>query len=192
MPEKRPYTLKKRAESQEETRRRIAAATAELHATVGPARTTISAVAEKAGVQRLTVYRHFPEEADLFAACQAHFAATHPPPDLEPAMAIEDPDERTTTVLEAMYGWYDANEGMLFNVERDAPQLPALAQIADPRPILDALRDGLMRGRDEDPRRRALLGHALEFSTWRSLVRLQGLGNAEAAALLAAAAAARQ
>jgi AcrR family transcriptional regulator len=185
MAEKRPYTLKKRAESQEETRRRIAAATAELHATVGPARTTISAVAERAGVQRLTVYRHFPEEADLFAACNAHFVAENPPPDLGAILAHDDPDERAQRTLAAMYGWYEANEGMLANVERDAPLLPALAAIADPGETLAQLREALMRGRTPDERTRALLGHALQFSTWRSLVRGQGLTSEEAAALLA-------
>src|SRR3954469_20083307 len=76
----RKYELKKRAERQAETRRRIVEATEELHRTVGPARTTISEIAERAGVQRLTVYNHFPEERELFAACSAHFMAEVPPP----------------------------------------------------------------------------------------------------------------
>jgi AcrR family transcriptional regulator len=177
----RKYEQRRRAESQEETRRRIAAATAELHATVGPARTTISAIAERAGVQRLTVYRHFPTEQELFAACSAHWLAGSPPPDPAPWRAIEDPDERLATALTQLYRWYGDNEGMIGNTERDAPQLPALAEIADPSAYLEPVREILLAGRDGG---RAAIGHALAFSTWRSLVRGQGLSDEEAAAMM--------
>src|SRR3954471_5680857 len=96
---RRPYQLKERAKRQEETRRRIAAATAELHAEVGPARTTIAEVARRAGVQRPTVYNNFPHERDLLAACQAHFLEEHPPPDLSPALDFEEPADRLRSVL---------------------------------------------------------------------------------------------
>jgi len=88
---KRKYQLKKRADEMAETRRRITVAAVELHGTVGPARTTLSAVAERAGVQRHTLYRHFPDEAALFGACSAHFLAANPLPDLESWRAIGDP-----------------------------------------------------------------------------------------------------
>jgi AcrR family transcriptional regulator len=176
----RKYELNRRAETQAETRRRITEATAELHSTIGPARTTISAIAEKAGVQRLTVYRHFPEERELFAACGAHWIAENPPPDPGPWAAIEDPLERLITALTEIYGWYRANEGMIGNTERDAPQLPVLAEVADPDAYLDPVRDLL--GPCEA---RAAIGHALAFSTWRSLTRDQGLDDAGAAALIA-------
>src|SRR5215204_4591929 len=129
----RKYELKKRAEAQDETRRRITEAAVELHGSVGPAQTTISAIAERAGVQRLTVYRHFPDERSLYAACTGHWRAQHPPPDPEPWTRIEDPAERAETALRELYGWYAANEPMLANAERDRPLVPALAELTDPR-----------------------------------------------------------
>jgi AcrR family transcriptional regulator len=181
----RKYQQRARAKAQEETRRRITEATVELHATVGPARTTISAIAERAGVQRLTVYRHFPDERSLFAACSAHWLGADPPPDPSAWAAIEAVDERTRTALTELYGWYRRNDAMLTNTQRDALALPALAEIADPGPFLEAMRQVLMRGRPRRKRVRAALGHALEFSTWRSLAR-QGLSDGEAAEMMTA------
>ena len=175
----RKYDLGRRADSKAGTRRQITEAAVELHATVGPAKTTISAIAERAGVQRLTVYRHFPEEQDLFAACGAHWLAENPPPDPAPWAAIEDPHRRLITALTAIYGWYRANEGVIGNTERDAPELPALAAAANPSAYLDPVK--AMLG---PPEQRAALGHALAFSTWRSLNR-EGLDDAQAAALIA-------
>jgi AcrR family transcriptional regulator len=176
----RKYDLGRRADAKADTRRRITEAAVELHASIGPARTTISAVAERAGVQRLTVYRHFPEEADLFAACGAHWIGDNPPPDPAAWAAIADPRERLVTALTAIYGWYRANEGMIGNTARDAPELPALAAIADPAAYLDPVREML-----GPPESGAALGHALAFSTWRSLARDQGLSDHDAAALIA-------
>jgi AcrR family transcriptional regulator len=176
----RKYDLGRRADSKAETRRQITEAAVALHATVGPAKTTISAIAERAGVQRLTVYRHFPEERDLFAACGAHWIAENPPPDPAPWAAIADPRERLLTALTAIYGWYRANQGMIGNTERDAPALPTLAAVADPSAYLDPV-----RGMLGPPEQRAAIGHALAFSTWRSLVRDQGLSDETAAALIA-------
>jgi AcrR family transcriptional regulator len=180
----RKYEQRRRAQAQDETRRRIAAATAELHATVGPARTTISAIAERAGVQRLTVYRHFPTDRELFAACSAHWLAGSPPPDPSAWPGIADPGERLTTALRALYRWYRDNEGMIGNTERDAPQLPALAEIADPARFLEPVREILLAGRAGGRDDRAAIGHALAFSTWRSLARDEGLSDDEAAALM--------
>jgi AcrR family transcriptional regulator len=135
-------------------------------------------------VQRLTVYRHFPDERDLFAACSAHWLGADPPPDPSAWSAIEDPDERARTALRELYTWYRRNESMLANTARDAPSIPALAEIADPRPFTEAARGVLLRGRPRRKRVRAALGHALEFSTWRSLARGQGVSDAEAAALM--------
>src|SRR3954471_19243501 len=127
MPEtRRKYELKKRAERQAETRRRIVQATEELHRTVGPAKTTISEVAERAGVQRLTVYNHFPEERELFAACSAHFRQENPAPDPAAWAEIADPDERLRTALTELYAYYERTEDMTGNVRRDAELLPAL------------------------------------------------------------------
>jgi AcrR family transcriptional regulator len=176
----RKYDLGRRADAQAQTRRRITEAAVQLHATVGPARTTISAIAERAGVQRLTVYRHFPDERDLLAACGEHWAAANPPPDPGAWREIADPRERLHTALTAIYRWYRANEGMIGNTERDARELPALAAIADPAAYLDPVRELL-----GSPGARAALGHALAFSTWRSLARDQGLSDDDAAALIA-------
>lgn len=186
--ETRKYELKVRAERQAETRRRIAAATAELHQEVGPARTTIAEIARRAGVERLTVYNNFPDDYDLFAACQRHFLVQNPPPDPSRALAIEDPAERLRTVLRGLYDWYGRNERMSGNVRRDRELVPALdallADTADARlaKLADVLAAGFSEGR---PRRalRAAIGLALDFWTWRRLAR-EGLGSAAAARLM--------
>jgi AcrR family transcriptional regulator len=182
---KRPYRLKERARKQEDTRRRITEATVELHGTVGAARTTIKAIAEKAGVERLTVYRHFPDEAALLQACSAHWIARHPPPDASAWAAIGDPERRLRTALSELYAWYDANERMMANNLRDAAQVPALdEQMASFRAFADYAKDVLAGGR-RSARRVAAVGHALDFETWRSLVRRQGRSNREAVELMA-------
>jgi AcrR family transcriptional regulator len=180
---RRPYHKRRRAEQEQATRRRIVDATLALHATVGPARTTISAIAERAGVQRLTVYRHFPEERELFAACGAAFAAADPPPDPASWAAIDDPAQRARTGLAELYGWYRRNEAMLANTARDAPAMPELASVSDPTPYVDAMRRTLLRGRPRRRAARAAAGHALAFTTWRSLA-AEGLSDADAAAMM--------
>ena len=185
MAEKRKYELRRRAERQEETRRRIAAATAALHEEVGPARTTISAIAARAGVERLTVYRHFPEERELLRACQEHFQAAHPPPDPTSWAAIADPTERLRTALRALYVYYRETEAMTANVLRDLPAVPALAEVAADLPrFYAAVRALLAAGWDMPDERQALvlaaLGHALDFEAWRSLARRQGLTDEQA------------
>lgn len=189
MAEKRRYELRRRAERQDETRRRIVEATVALHQEVGPARTTISAIARRAGVQRLTVYRHFPEERDLLAACQQHFLASHPIPDPTPLSRIDDPAARLRLALEALYAYYRATEAMTAHVMRDAPLLPALGELLEELPRYFAAARGLLArgwnvgGADRDLVE-AAIGHALEFETWRSLTRRQGLTDGQAAALM--------
>ena len=184
-PRKRPYTKVKRAEAEEETRRRIAASAMELHGSVGPARTSISAVAERAGVRRSTVYRHFPDEAALFAACSAHFDTIVPPPDPTPWTQVADPDERLDRTLTDLYGYYRRAQAMLTNVLRDEPLVPTLTTSLDGlRGFLAFVADLLMQGRPEDRAVRAALGHAVAFSTWRSLAVEQGLDDAEAIGLV--------
>src|SRR3989440_3486768 len=124
--QKRPYRMQRRAESEERTRRRITESAVELHGTLGPSRTSISAVAERAGVRRSTVYRHFPDEPALFAACSAHWAAANPVPDLERWAAIEDPDERLRRSLEELYAYYRRTDGMLANLLRDEATMPVV------------------------------------------------------------------
>lgn len=187
---KRPYRKRRRAELEQETRWRITEAAVELHGSVGPARTTVKAVAELAGVQRATVYRHFPDDEALFAACSAHWSAEHPMPDLEEWAAIDDPAERLATALAELYLWYEQGEDMLERTTRDAAVVPAM------QPVMEEFggwfgeaADVLMRGRLlRGPRRRrvaAAIGHSLGFGTWRSLTREQGLDRDEAAGLMA-------
>ena len=119
--EKRPYRKKRRAELEEQTRRRITESAVALHGTLGPARTSISALAEHAGVRRSTVYRHFPDEAALFAACTAHWMADNPVPDIGRWAAIDDPDERLRAALDELYPYYRRTERMMENLIRDEP-----------------------------------------------------------------------
>lgn len=171
---KRKYELKKRAEKMAETRRRIAKAAAELHGTIGPARTSLSAVAQRAGVQRHTLYRHFPTEADLFEACSAHFFAEHPLPDLESWREIRDPHQRLQQVLNELYGYYERTERMFSNVLRDAELIEDLRPTLLPmQEWLDDLAATLARGWSTPAPRRHLLTaatrHVLDFRSWRSL-----------------------
>jgi AcrR family transcriptional regulator len=181
----RRYELKRRAERVEETRRRIVEAAVELHGTVGPARTTVSAVAERAGVQRHTYYRHFPDERALRVACSGLQQARDPFPDPEPWSAIADPRERLRRGLTELYAYFARNESLLANLARDAEVDPPTRDIVDDRfgPPLAAIRDTLARGVVEGVNRDrlgALLDLALEFGTWRSLARDSGLSGPRA------------
>lgn len=179
MATKRKYELKKRAEQLAETRRRITETTVELHRTVGPAATQISEIARRAGVQRVTVYNHFPDEASLLAACSAHWRALHPAPD----PTAWDGDLRTA--LRELYAWYRETEPMTANVLRDAQTLPALQAIVEGGlgAYFDAVREILAKpfGRRRE-RVDAALRAALDFHFWRALA---PLGDAEAAELAA-------
>jgi AcrR family transcriptional regulator len=188
---KRRYRKRRRAQQEDETRRRITEAAVELHGTVGPARTTVSGVAERAGVQRATVYRHFPDEASLFGACSAHWMAGNPLPDLAEWATIADPGERLRVALEQLYSWFDRGEYMLEKTTRDAAAVPAMqAPIAAAARWSEAAVETLMAGRPERGRARrrakAALGHAVAFPTWRSLVREQELSQGDAVELMAA------
>jgi len=187
--EKRSYEKKRRAEHEAETRRQITEAAVELHGTVGPARTSISAIAERAGVRRSTVYRHFPDEATLFAACSSHWEQQNPPPDLGGWAAVDAPDERLRTALGELYGFYSRTHDMLENLYRDERSVPTVRRrFAGFHEYLAAARDTLLRGHSARGRRRdelrAAIGHALAFSTWRSLTRDQGLDDQQAIELM--------
>ena len=186
--EKRTYRKRQRAESEAATRERIAAAAAELHEKLGPAQTTFSAVAERAGVQRGTVYRHFPDEDALFEACSAHWSARNAPPDATPWSQIEDPDKRLRTALAEIYGWFERVEPMLEKLYRDQSLVPAVARQLElgAVPYFDFVTAVLLDGRPRRKKARAAIGHALAFETWRSLVRAQELSRAQAVELMAA------
>src|SRR5512133_1496021 len=154
--QKRPYRMKKRAEAEEATRRRITESAVHLHGTVGPAHTTISALAEHAGVRRSTVYRHFPDEASLFAACTAHWMAENPVPDIGAWAAIEDPDARLRAALEALYPYYRRTASMIENLIRDEPVSEVVRDnFAGYHQYLAAAREALVRGRSARGRARA-------------------------------------
>ena len=187
---KRKYELKKRAEEVAETHLRITEAAIELHGTVGPSRTTLSAVAKRAGVERRTLYRHFPTEADLFAACSTHYFTANPWPDLGPWRAIRDPRRRLEQALDELYAYYERTEPMFSNVLRDA-ELVDLARdaVAPLDAYLEEAVEILTVGRRARGRRRYLLvgalRHALAFSTWHSLT-ASGITRAHAGMLVTA------
>lgn len=161
-----------------------------LHGTVGPARTTVSAVAREAGVQRATVYRHFPNEESLFEACTARYWAAHPRPDPKAWSSISEPGERLEVALGEMYAFYRRTEGMLEKTSRDAGRVEAMAKPAAAfRAYQGSVADALIAGRPERGRARrrvrAAIGHAVSFPTWQSLVRQQGLDDSEAVAVMA-------
>jgi len=178
---KRRYELKERARRQAETRERIVEATVELHTSVGPARTTISAIAERAGVERHTVYAHFPDERTLYSACSEHWRDRHPRPDVRRRLELDAPDERLRGVLSDLYGWYEEVASDLDVLLRDAPLVPAQAEVmAETVEATSELADELARAWPRRKPVRAAIGHALEFETWRSLVRRQGLSRKQA------------
>jgi AcrR family transcriptional regulator len=185
----RKYEMKQRAERQAETRQRILEAVVSLHREVGPARTTISAIAERAGVERLTVYRHFANESEIYAACSAHFDIEVPPPDPSSWAGIEDVAESLRAALRAFYDYYRRGEDMLAHIMRDAQRLPAVAAAAAPGiAFIAAVRNALLEKWEVDEPERtrlaAVLAHALRFETWQSLARAEALGDDEAAELM--------
>src|SRR5438132_2102763 len=186
---KRHYRLQRRAERMAETRRRIAHAAVELHASIGPMAATITAIAERAGVQRHTVYSHFPDEHSLFRACVAHGLSLWPLPDPSRWAEIGDPQHRLATALDELYGYFERTEPMWTNVSRDLPALPALAKANAPVfAHWDAMRRALSVGPPGRRRRsRALVGHFLAFTTWRSLARDERLTRPEIVAVAVAA-----
>ena len=177
----RKYELKERAQRQEQTRQRIVEATVDLHTSVGPARTTISGIAERAGVERHTVYAHFPDDRTLFRACSEHWDARHPMPDIETLAETEDPVRRLRRALGEMYAWYESVEADLALFVRDASVVPATADVLGEMTANFAiLGDAVSQGWPRRKSVRAAIGHALEFETWRSLVRRQGLSRPQA------------
>ena len=188
---KRPYELRRRAETMAATRQRITGAAVDLHGSVGPARTTISAVAERAGVQRHTVYRHFPTEDDLFAACSGHYFAGHPWPDPDAWRTIADPEQRLAHGLDEIYAYYERTEAMLANVLRDAALVPGVEPpLAGFRAFVEDAARALAAGWGARGQRRAVVAaaarHAVDFATWRSLAREGSVSRARAVDLTSA------
>jgi AcrR family transcriptional regulator len=176
----RSYTLKKRAERQAETRQRIVEAAVELHSTIGPAATTISLLAEKAGVQRHTLYAHFPDERSIFQACSGLAHERDPMPTADAWRAITDGRERRATALLNIYDWYARNASLLSNVMRDVEHHPMVQEIQKTRalPVIKVWNEVLGAGLSKS--KRAMLALALSFHTWRTLAQQAGLSNAAA------------
>lgn len=188
---KRRYRQSTRAEKAAATRQRIVEAAVELHGTVGPANTSLSAVARRAGVSRPTLYAHFPDEASLFQACTMHWMGQDPPPDPSAWQAIEDPRERVVTALTELYAHYSRNDQMLENVFRDMHLVDSMRSFNVPlvEGAFAAMTEVLSSPFDDEPgsaaRRGAVVSLALSFDTWQVVARDRGLGSEDAAQLMA-------
>jgi AcrR family transcriptional regulator len=186
---KRPYKMKRRAELEARTRQRITESAVELHGTLGPARTSMKAVAEHAGVPRSTVYRHFPDDEALFGACSAHWATEHPPPDISLWEKIDDPDKRLDTGLAELYAYYREAGAMLDKCLRDEAAVPIVGRLMSAyHQLMEMIVEILMRrrglrGKAKD-RTRAATAHAISFRTWQQLTGEAGLDDDEAAELM--------
>jgi AcrR family transcriptional regulator len=185
----RKYEMKRRAERVQETRRRITEAAVELHQTVGPARTTVSAVAEKAGVQRHTYYAHFPELKDLYQACMGHYSERNPVPEPSSWTDIAEAEERLRVALSEVYAYYSGNEAMLSNVLRDAAIDPMVQEIMVPfdqylETVRDAIADAFEASGDRQEELLGAVALAQDFQTWRTLVRQQELSQDRAVELM--------
>lgn len=180
----RKYTLGKRAEAQAETRRRIVEATVELHGTVGPANTTVSMIAEKAGVQRHTFYAHFPDERSVMMACSGHVMERDPLPDAAAWRALATPEERLQAGLREIYDWFDRNADVIGCALRDGEHHELVAEINALRmgPSIAAYHETL--GKGLNAKQTAMLTLALSFFTWRTLARDAGLSQKDAVAVM--------
>jgi AcrR family transcriptional regulator len=187
----REYQLKERAQQQAETRRRIIEAVVALHEEVGPARTTVVEIADRAQVSRPTVYSHFPDERSLITACSQHWSLANPRPDPAAWKQIANPRTRLRTALEQLYDYYAPRERMLANVIRDSELIPSLSEALQHTtgPYSEAATEALAtgwEGRQRSHRKQlAVLELALHFHTWQTLTRSGGLTNKEAAGLMA-------
>jgi AcrR family transcriptional regulator len=182
------YTMRKRAERQARTRQRIVEATVALHEEDGPLRTTIVAVASRAGVTRPTVYSHFPDDLSLFRACATHYRAANPPPDPTPWMAQQDPEARLLLALADIYAYYRQTEAMTLGLLRDEPYMPHLRLLEGYHRFTDEIARALAAGwKLSAKRQRLVLGgvaHAVEFLTWHDF-KVRGLADGEIADLMA-------
>jgi AcrR family transcriptional regulator len=185
----RKYEMKRRAERVQETRRRITEAAVELHQTVGPARTTVSAIAEKAGVQRHTYYAHFPELKDLYQACMGHYVERNPVPEPSSWADVTDAEERLRVALSEVYAYYSGNEAMVSNVLRDAALDPIVQEtIVSFYQYWETVRDIIADAYEASGQQRAALLGAIalaqDFQTWHTLVRQQELSQDQAVELM--------
>jgi len=178
--------MQKRGEAVDRTRQRITDAAVRLHTSIGPSEASMSAVADEAGVTRVTLYRHFSSMDDLFRACMAHWRSLHPLPDPNRWRSIPSFERRLRAALAELYGWYAENGDDLYPVYRDAahtPQSTRLARRETNDRQADAILADLAVTGAARRRLRAAIGHAVRFWTWHSLAKDQGLSTRDAAAL---------
>ena len=186
----RPYRKRARAASEADTRQRIVESAVALHLERGPAQTSINAIAERAGVNRVTIYRHFPDARTLLEACSAHARQLNPPPDLAVWQRIEDPRERIDVALVQLYDYFRRTEAGWANLLRDAEIEPLVKEMVEKRRMayLREARDVLLAGwpvpRSRRPLLRAVVGLAVDFRTWQTLVRREDLDDRTAVALM--------
>lgn len=183
---KRAYVLRARGERLAETRTRIVEAIMRLHEEVGPRHTTVSAIAARAGVERLTVYRHFRDEAAMFTACSQHHLGLNPPPQAEAWKHEPDPVSRTRRGLEEIYAYFGRTHSMFEKIYRDADEYESLRQILERFDAhLRGLADDLAGAWPKNERERStlILRHAVKFSTWQAFA-AEGVGDARKIALL--------
>ena len=185
----RKYEMRRRAERQQHTRQRIVEATVALHEEVGMLATTVSDIATRAGVERATVYRHFPDERSLITACTGHFYAQHPLPDPEPWARIADPVERLRTGLAEIYAYHHRTEPMMTRTLPEVPRLPLVQEVIAPElahwaHVAEVLADGWTADATRQPLVAAAVGHAIGFPTWQSLVREQELSVEQAVEMM--------
>jgi AcrR family transcriptional regulator len=180
----RTYVKNRRADNQAETRQRIVEAAVALHGEIGPTATSISMIAERAGVQRHTVYAHFADELSLLMACSGSHLEHHPPPSPSDWEEVKEPALRLTLALTAVYAWFARNKDMLGNVFRDAEHNAVLQKVSDLRfgsvfaAIFQSLAPGL------GAKGKSMLGLALSFYTWRTLTGISGVKPKDAVALM--------
>lgn len=186
---RRRYRQQVRAASSAATRQRIVDATLALHQELGPAMTTVAAIARRAGVPRMTVYRHFPDEGSLFDACSGTYAIEHPPPDFGAALSERDPIERLRAVLATLHAYYRATEPMTAQLLRSAEtHAPTRERMRAYRELIEMTSAMLTQSLVADAQRRhviaAAVRHALSFATWQSLASDGGLTDAQVSELL--------
>jgi AcrR family transcriptional regulator len=180
----RSYRPGRRADTQDDTRRRIVDTAIELHQTIGPAATTFSEIARRAGVGRVTVYRHFPDEASLAVACSGHYFDLHPAPAPSAWESIADPVQRLRAALTDIYRYHRETEAMIANALADSRDQPVMAPyLAHWGQVADALTVPFAARGSRRTLLRAAIGLAVAFDTWRSLVRDQGLDDEQAVEL---------
>ena len=177
--------MQRRASQVDDTRRRITEAAVRLHTSVGPSETSFAAVADEAGVTRLTLYRHFSSRDELFAACMSHWRAQHPPPDVDAWRSERSFERRLRRAVDELYGWYAKNSDDLYPLYRDAAFTPDATHRAR-RENIERMTDVII-GPPADSTRahrvRAAVGHVLGYWTWQSLAVDEACPHAEAVEL---------